>query len=716
MKFMSSKSGKSVVRNDLKPPHHQASSPQYLSFLDGGGEISAAIRAYDWDNSPVGSLRTWPQSLRTYLNLMLSSASPIFIWWDRNELINFHNDALGTLLGDNHIRALGRPAHQAWHGLWEQLGPQVEKTLATGKPAVIKDVLLSRAQDGHDEEKLINISITALRDDGDTINGVICLVTEFNNEAVIYKTSQQELARHDEAIARKIAEEQLQESEKRFRNLADTAPMYIAMANKKGDAVYFNKPWLEFTGMRLKDMLGMGWLKTLHPEDAPKFKYDFQEAFAKQIPINKQYRFKRADGEYRWMLAVGSPRITPDGHFIGYYGTYTDVHELKEAQLAIQESEERFRTLANNISQLAWSTGPLGEAIWFNQRWYDYTGMKPEEMREGALWHKFQHPDYVAKVNRSFQSHLKSGKRWESSFPLKGSNGRYRWFLVQAVPVKDSNGNIVRWFGTNTDIDDLRRATKRKTDLETMTANLQKRQVELETLNQAKDEFISLASHQLRTPATGVKQYISMLVDEYAGPLNSSQREFAELAYQSNERQLNIINDLLSVAQIDAGKIRLHRKPANVVMILEDALKEQALKFSDRSQRLEFHSDFKECLVDLDENRIRMVLDNLIDNASKYTYPGGTIEVRLEKPKETSVKITIKDEGVGIDKSKQDTIFDKFVRVTNPLSATVGGTGLGLYLTKRIIELHNGSVRVQSTPNKGSSFIITLPINQDSKS
>lgn len=158
------------------------------------------------------------------------------------------------------------------------------------------------------------------------------------------------------AVTRDITEEfqtheALKESEMRFRNLADTAPMYIAMADEKGNAVYFNKPWLKYTGCKLSDMKGLGWLKVLHPDDAPKFEKDFKHAFKKQLPINNNYRFRRADGQFRWMLAVGAPRFTPEGKFIGYFGTYTDFHDLKEAQLAVQASEEKYKTLISSIDE-----------------------------------------------------------------------------------------------------------------------------------------------------------------------------------------------------------------------------------------------------------------------------------------------------------------------------------------------------------------------------
>ena len=152
------------------------------------------------------------------------------------------------------------------------------------------------------------------------------------------------------AIARDITERKqyeqtLRESEERFHNLADTTPIYMAMADETGNAVYFNKPWLEWTGRTMDEMRGLGWLCTLHPEDAPKFERDFKSAFEKQIPIREEYRFRRADGEYRWMLAVGAPRITPDGRFVGYFGTYTDFHELKQAQEELKRAQRDTKLL-----------------------------------------------------------------------------------------------------------------------------------------------------------------------------------------------------------------------------------------------------------------------------------------------------------------------------------------------------------------------------------
>lgn len=237
----------------------------------------------------------------------------------------------------------------------------------------------------------------------------------------------------------------------------------------------------------------------------------------------------------------------------------------------------------------------------------------------------------------------------------------------------------------------------------------QERIEELKAINAAKDEFISLASHQLRTPATIVKQYIGMLLDNYMGELTSSQRAMLETAYDGNERQIQIVNDLLRVAQVDAGQITLHKTRINITRLVRQIVIEQQGKFNGREQMLLMNGRQKAPLmIEADELHLRMALENIIDNASKYSDEHTTTTVSLEK-QDKLVHISIADQGVGINQLKLDKLFQKFSRIDNPLSTKVGGTGLGLYLTRTIIQLHGGDITVSSTENVGTTFNITLP-------
>lgn len=230
-------------------------------------------------------------------------------------------------------------------------------------------------------------------------------------------------------------------------------------------------------------------------------------------------------------------------------------------------------------------------------------------------------------------------------------------------------------------------------------------------VNKTKDEFISLASHQLRTPATGVKQYLGMVLEGMAGDFTEAQQALLQKAYESNERQLTIVSDLLKVAQIDAGKVRLRRKEVNITELLTDVIKEQEDTYAMRKQVLQFTAPPFKPMAFVDPDKMRMVLENMLDNASKYSEPGKSIRVVLTEEDDTIV-VAIHDRGVGIARNDMTKLFGKFNRIHNHLSNHVGGTGLGLYWAKEMVDLHGGAIKVTSVLGKGSTFSVYLPKNE----
>lgn len=227
-------------------------------------------------------------------------------------------------------------------------------------------------------------------------------------------------------------------------------------------------------------------------------------------------------------------------------------------------------------------------------------------------------------------------------------------------------------------------------------------------LNQAKDEFISIASHQLRTPATGVKQYVGMLLEGMFGELTEPQKELLMKAYESNERQLKIVSDLLKVARVDAGKVVLKKAEADIGVLLKDIVGEQRAIAKRRGQVINLALDEGDVSAWVDRDAIRMVFENLIDNASKYSENGTEIQVQM-KVKSAVIVVRIADKGVGISEADLVKLFEKFSRIHNPLSTHAGGSGLGLYWAKKIVDLHNGTIEVASKKSEGTEFTVTLP-------
>ena len=261
-------------------------------------------------------------------------------------------------------------------------------------------------------------------------------------------------------------------------------------------------------------------------------------------------------------------------------------------------------------------------------------------------------------------------------------------------------------------MEDVTAKKKLKVDSDETTANLIEQRNQLKGLNDAKDDFISLASHQLRTPATVVKQYVGMLTQEYAGKVPKEQMKLLNVVNGSNERQLEIIEDLLKVAKVDAGKVYLEKSSCDLVQQAETVIKEQAILFKSRGQSVVLNSSSQQIIAFIDPKLMIMVLENLLDNAGKYSSAGDQITIDIDQNDSFTI-VSVKDNGVGIDKSDITKLFKKFSRIDNPLSASVKGTGLGLYWAKKIIDLHDGSIEVASSPDNGSTFTVKTPIKAD---
>jgi PAS domain S-box-containing protein len=296
------------------------------------------------------------------------------------------------------------------------------------------------------------------------------------------------------------------------------------------------------------------------------------------------------------------------------------------------------------------------------------------------------------------------GRVEDEDWRVRKDGSRF-WANVVITALHDEEDNIVGFAKVTRDL------TERKHNEDLLRSSnvlLKKQQMELEALNVSKDEFISLASHQLRTPATAVKQLLGMLTQGFVGDLQPEHFSLVVRAYEANERQIRIVDNLLKVAQLDAGKVKLNKKPLLLRDYLTDIVEEHLGTATNKNQELTLEvTDSAPLSPMFDADYLRMALGNLIDNASKYSRNGSTISVRaIGSGKKLAISVT--DTGVGIDPQEMDLLFEKFSRLSNEFSDSVGGSGLGLYWVKRVVELHGGNISVESTPDKGSVFTIEL--------
>ena len=308
------------------------------------------------------------------------------------------------------------------------------------------------------------------------------------------------------------------------------------------------------------------------------------------------------------------------------------------------------------------------------------------------------------KPERELEHARKYGTVEDEGWRLRKDGSQF-WANVVITSLYDNDGTLIGFAKVTRD---LTQRKEQEDELRKTNELLKKQQLDLQLLNASKDDFISLASHQLRTPATGVKQYVGMLIEGFSGNLEKGQQSLLEKAYESNERQLRIISDLLKVAQVDAGKIIPLKTMTDLDELVSSIIAEQADTFKKRHQTINYQTPAKTVEAKFDSNLIRMVLENIINNASKYSHENTSVSVTLKDTGKT-VQIIVKDEGVGILKADIPRLFEKFSRLDNDLSTQVGGSGLGLYWAKKIVDLHGGTITMTSLPGDGTTFSIELP-------
>ena len=273
------------------------------------------------------------------------------------------------------------------------------------------------------------------------------------------------------------AKDQIETSEERFRALSDNIPHMTWTATPDGNKNFFNKYFLDYTGLTFEQLEGEGWQKTIFPVDLERELKQFQQVIKTGEEFRIEKRVRHHSGVYRWHINHSIAQKDSEGNIIGWIGTNTEIEEQKKITEVLVKAEEQLRTFANSIQNLAWIADSEGHMYWYNQRWYDYTGTILEEM-EGDGWKKVHHPDHVEKVGKFASEAWTKNEAFELTFPLRRHDGEYRWFLSRAYPVNDTDGNVERWIGTNTDI------TEQRTFTEELEIKVKERTQQLEIQNQ----------------------------------------------------------------------------------------------------------------------------------------------------------------------------------------------------------------------------------------
>ena len=418
----------------------------------------------------------------------------------------------------------------------------------------------------------------------------------------------------------------------------------------------------------------------------------------------------RKDGSTFWANVVITALRDETGRLRGFSKVTRDLTERKRTEDALRAarddlerrvdartaelraSEGQFRTLADSIPQLAWMARPDGHVEWFNRRWYEYTGAAPGRT-EGWGWEAAVDPAELPRVLAGWRAALAAGEAWEDTFPLRRHDGRLRWHLTRAVPVRDGAGGVARWFGTNTDVTDRVEA-----------------EAALKDAARRKDEFLAMLAHELRNPLAPVLNGLNIL------RLSEADRQAAGQARAMMERQIRhltrLVDDLLDVSRITRGTVQIRPEPLDLAALVRTAAGDRRPVVEQAGMRLLVEVPEAPVWVSGDATRLAQVLNNLLDNAVKFRNGGDRVTVRLAVDADPRrAVLTVTDRGIGIGPDLFPRLFDPFAQADRSLDRSRGGLGLGLSLVKGLVELHGGEVAAESGgPGRGAAFTVRLPV------
>ena len=577
----------------------------------------------------------------------------------------------GELIGQDHLLInSGHHPKAFFQNLWA--------TISSGK--VWKDEVRNRAKDG--SFYWVDTTIVPFLNDDGTIRQYVAIRADIS--------------------VRKAAEEKQRASETRYRRLFETTKDGILILDAGTGMVMDVNPFLiELLGFSHEEFLGKKIWELGFFKDIVANRDNFAELQEKEYIRYEDMALETSMG--RRIEVEFTSNLYLVNHQKVIQCDIRDITERKRAQAALNENEERFRTMANSIPQLAWIARADGNITWYNRRWHEYTGKTPDQMQEFGS-DSVLDPAALPLVMERWKTTLETGQPLDIETPLRGADGRFRTFLTRVEPLKDSEGRVVTWFGTNTDVEALKEAEEK---VQRLNADLEQRVAErteqLETANRELEAFSYSVSHDLRAPLRAVNGFAGIVIEDFGPQLPAEAQRCLGLVRDGALRMGLLIDDLLNLS-------RLNRQPLNKQTMDTAELVRATLAELQPEQgphpATVIVGQLPPC--EGDQPLLKQVWANLLSNAFKYSRnrEQPVVEVGCNEQDGEAVYF-VRDNGSGFDKRYAHKLFGVFQRLHR--AEDYEGTGVGLAIVHRILQRHGGRVWADGAIDQGATFYFTLP-------
>jgi len=625
---------------------------------------------------------------REWFEVTLSSIGDAVIATDTAGRITFLNDVARNITGWGDD-AIGLDLDDVFNIINEQtrkvVESPVEKVLRKGQVVGLANHTVLVARDGR--EVPIDDSAAPIIDSAGVLRGVVMVFHDISER----RTTERE---------RMHLFEQVHEQRERLNNLITNVPGVVWEVWEHPEAA----ATMNFVSDYLEKMLGYTpgewhatrdfWLTIVHPDDRERVAAEAAAAFAEGKGNVSQFRWIAKDGGVHWIDSRSMVILDDGGRPVGMRGVAMDITPQKIGEDALRESETRFRTVADTAPVLIWQADTIGRCTYFNRTWLEFTGRVMEE-EIGNGWVDNVHPDDARECLDDFLRAFRLREPFRREFRLRHVSGGYRWVLGSGVPRHTPEGAFAGFIGSCIDIDD-----RRKMEDEMMEAK-----DAAEAASSAKDQFLAVLSHELRTPLTPVLAMAQVL--ETDAEIPEDMRPLIEIIRRNVELEVHLIDDMLDLVRVARGKLRLahelvdmHALLGNVLEVCRDEIDGKRLHLTMVARAARHH-------VVGDPARMQQIFWNLVKNAVKFTHSGGSLAIRTFNPSAGRLAVEVCDTGIGIEADALPRIFNAFEQAEQTVTRQFGGLGLGLAITKGLVDGHGGSITVRSEGRgRGTCFTV----------